>query len=149
MRMCIPIDEDRGLGARVSGHVGRAPFHCIVDTASGRYEVIESVAHESNGSGGGCHTGERIRSYQVDSLACSQIGRKALATLEAFGIAVLAADGRTVAEVLDAARRGCLRPLVPQVCDGHGEGDSHACHAHGHGQGHSGAFSTTDRGGLQ
>jgi predicted Fe-Mo cluster-binding NifX family protein len=131
MRICVPTRDDRGLDAEPFGHVGGAPFYTIVDTDR---EDVRTVQREGHGhdhehghghghghGGGGCGPGERIRALDVDTVVCTDIGRRAMASLEAAGISVLVSNGKTVGEILDAVRNGDLKLLSPdEACAGHG-----------------------------
>jgi predicted Fe-Mo cluster-binding NifX family protein len=119
MKICVPTADDRGLEAAPYGHVGGAPYYTIADTDTGE---VRAVRRGSHGHGHGeCGPGSAIRALDVETVVCSDIGRRAMASLEEAGITVLVSAGRTVGEILAAAREGRLRVLSPdEVCAGHG-----------------------------
>ena len=147
MKICIPTEDNRGLDSRISGHVGRAPYHCIVDTVSesiemrangGQHREHDAVGTSSScndhsrsqhSPAGGrtapqhmCDAGERIRTYGVDAVLCSRIGSRARAALEEGGIAVFTVWGSTVGAALREAQSGQLRPLTNEICPGRHDG---------------------------
>ncbi|MBZ0267378.1 NifB/NifX family molybdenum-iron cluster-binding protein [bacterium] len=132
MKICMPTSDRRGLEAATYGHVGGAPYYTIVDTETGDLRTVGRGDHEHRGDE--CGPGTRIRSLDVDTVVCSDIGRHAMACLGAAGISVLVSDAGTVEQVLAAARRGDLRPLSPdEACAGHGarHGSHGSCGKHG------------------
>jgi predicted Fe-Mo cluster-binding NifX family protein len=137
MKICVPTRDDRGLDAEPHGHVGGAPYYTIADTDD---ESVQTVCRAGHGHGQGhdeCGPGARIRSLEVDAVVCADIGRRAMASLEAAGITVLVSAGKTVGEILAAARDGSLRVLsADEVCAGHGARHGN-CEAHrGHRRSH-------------
>jgi predicted Fe-Mo cluster-binding NifX family protein len=139
MRICVPTGDDRGLESEAFGHVGGAPYYTIADTDSLQVEVVRAGRH---GHGEGeCGPAARIRALGIDTLVCTDIGRRALASLEEAGITVLVSDRRTVGEILAAARDGTLHALsADEICAGHGarhdgcgtHGDRRRSHCHHH-----------------
>jgi predicted Fe-Mo cluster-binding NifX family protein len=127
MRICIPTHGDQGLGAEVAGHLGRAPFLTLVDTESGSLDVIANAPH----AGGQCQPAAPLEGRRVDAIVCLGVGGRALATLGAAGIRVLATRASRVDEVLLALRCGAVREMsASEACAGHrDEGGCHRAHS--------------------
>jgi predicted Fe-Mo cluster-binding NifX family protein len=128
MRICVPCEGNEGLGAAVSGHLGRAPFLTLVDTESDEVTVIPNAPHD----GGSCAPAAPLAGRVVDAMVCPGAGRRAVMALEAAGIRVLLTDAVSVEQAVADARRGGLRALHAQeACAGrHGSDgpERHRCH---------------------
>lgn len=125
MIICVPVQENRGLESPVSAHFGSAPVFMLADTEKHTVEAIENNnAHHSHGM---CHPMAALSGRKVDAVVVGGIGSGALGKLQAAGIAVYQANGRTVAEVIDAVNTGVMQVISMQ----------HACGAH-HGHQHHG-----------
>ncbi len=109
MRLCIPTEGQGGLAARVSAHFGRAPAFAIVDTVTGDVETFENP--ERDHDHGRCAVTAHLADYALDGVACRAIGRHALESLQVLGIEVYGADGPSVGDVLEQARRSELRSM--------------------------------------
>jgi predicted Fe-Mo cluster-binding NifX family protein len=121
MKICIPTADDRGLEAAPTGHPGGAPYYTLVDTETGKIRTVQRGGHGAARGVGECGSGATLRALGVQTIVCRDVGRRAMASLEAAGVTVMVSDGRTVAEILAAAREGRLRTLTAdEVCAGHG-----------------------------
>lgn len=124
MRLCIPTVDGTGLEARLSGHFGSAPFFTVIDSETGRTEVIGN-AHASH-EHGHCRPTESLQGRGVETVVCRGLGRRALAVLRGEGITVLVTEANTVAEAVRAFEVGTLVPLDEAgACQG---GHSHSRH---------------------
>jgi len=126
MVICLPCVDARGLAARLSPHFGSAPCFTLVDTDSGRVDVIENAhaRHEP----GRCDPAKGLDGRGVDAVVCRGLGRRALAGLLGTGIPVLVTEAWTVSKALERLQAGELRALTDEeACEG----------GHGHGHGHS------------
>ena len=78
MKICVPTRDDRGLDAETFGHVGGAPYYTVADTDTGKLLAIRGGHEHGHGHGHeGCGPGARIRSLDVDTVVCTDIGRRA------------------------------------------------------------------------
>jgi len=126
--------DDRGLDSEPSDHFGSAPYFTIVDTDSGECDALTNGGH---GHGGSCTPLALLGPARIEAVACRGMGHGARNALEQAGVKVLVAEGNSVSDVVDAVRRGSLRPLGPdQACGGHQHGKMNGqedCHHHRHG----------------
>lgn len=120
MRICIPVDEDRGLDSAVCAHFGSAPAFVILDTASGQHVSI--VNHNQHHGHGMCQPVAALAGQQIDGMVVGGIGARALAKLEGAGIRVFLAQHPTVRETAAAVIAGTLTQMTSQM----------ACAHHGH-----------------
>ncbi len=127
MNICIPVTEDAGLDSPVCGHFGSAPLFMMVDTATGECRAITNGnQHHQHGM---CQPLAALAGEKVDGIVVGGIGMGALSKLMSAGIHVYLAEHPTVAEAIEAWKKGTLREVEPSMaCGGHGHG--------GHGCGH-------------
>ena len=138
MKICIPVNEDKGLDSQVCEHFGSAPLFMIVDKDSGDCEAIQNGSqHHGHGM---CRPVETLEGHDIDVIIVGGIGMGALAKLSAGGIDAFLSTGGTVREAVDAFKAGKLQHITRQnACARHGHGHSHGhgpSHGHGHGSGH-------------
>ena len=136
MKVCIPINEDRGLDSAVCEHFGSAPGFLMVDTATGD---CRAIANENQHHGHGmCQPLQALAGEQVDGMVVGGIGMGAVNKLMAAGVAVYKSSFPTVRETLDALAAGTLPTVTADMAcgqHGHAQGQGGGC---GHGQGNGG-----------
>lgn len=131
MKICIPINEDRGLDSPVCGHFGSAPGFLVTDTETAEFHVQPNGnQHHAHGM---CQPLQALGEVSPEALIVGGIGRGALLKLNASGIRVFLAVDGNVAENLTALREGRLPEASPETACGH---HGHGTHAGG-GCGHS------------
>jgi predicted Fe-Mo cluster-binding NifX family protein len=134
MKICMPIDQDRGLQSPVCAHFGSAPLFLLVDTETG---TCRAIANQNQHHGHGmCAPLASLQGEAIDGMVVGGIGGGALNKLRAAGIRVYLSTEPTAKATLTALGAGTLREVMPgDACahPGHGhEGQGH----HGHGAGH-------------
>jgi predicted Fe-Mo cluster-binding NifX family protein len=122
VKLCIPIEEDRGLDSRVCGHFGSAPAFLIVDTETRHARaIVNQNQHHAHGM---CQPLAALAGEVFDGLVVGGIGQGALMKLRAANIRVFMAMHATVAETITAMEGDGLRQVDDEhACGGH--------HAHG------------------
>lgn len=132
MNICMPVLGDEGLDSRLSGHFGSAPCFAIIDTGTRACRVVANAnRHHSHG---GCHPVAAIAGLGVQGILVGGIGAGALSHLQAAGIRVWRAEGRTAGAALDAFAAGTPVELTPEAaCVHHGHGHGHGQEAGSHG----------------
>jgi predicted Fe-Mo cluster-binding NifX family protein len=122
MKICIPVEDDRGMDSRVADHFGSAPFYAFADTATGRLELVRNRGREHRH--GSCDPAVNLESRPVDAVVCPGMGKRAFASLGKAGISVFVTPATTVHDVLSEVREGGkLRRLTKEeACGGHGHG---------------------------
>lgn len=131
MKLCIPVNEDRGLDSPVCGHFGSAPYFLLVDPTDRSCEAVrnDNQHHEH----GRCSPLASLAGRALGGIFVGGIGRGALNALTAAGIPVYRAGGPTAAAVLEALAQGHAERVTPAgACGGHGH------HGHGHHDHHDG-----------
>jgi predicted Fe-Mo cluster-binding NifX family protein len=120
MQLCVPVIDNNGAASLVCEHFGSAPAFMIVDTDSGATRVIANGnAHHAHGM---CQPLAALAGESVDGIIVGGIGMGALMKLQAAGITVYRAMHPTVAETVEAFKKGLLQPI----------GQDGACAHHGH-----------------
>lgn len=127
MKICIPTRDERGMQSELFDHFGSAPFFTVVESESGQVEVTRN--DDTHHGRGACHPLRQLGSHAIDAVVCQGMGRRAIASLKEAGVRVLTLDrdvGRSVQDVVAAAREGRLKPLAEEdACRGHGQGGGH------------------------
>jgi predicted Fe-Mo cluster-binding NifX family protein len=134
MRICIPTEDEQGLGGRLAAHFGRAPYYTVVDEATGAVKSVANshAVHEH----GGCAPTSLVTGEGLEAVICRGLGRGAHARLTAVGVRVYLSDAADVAGALADWRAGRVQEVMSeQLCCGHGHGHEHG-HGPGHGPGH-------------
>ncbi|MCR4410185.1 MAG: NifB/NifX family molybdenum-iron cluster-binding protein [Candidatus Saccharicenans sp.] len=122
-KIIMAVEDQRGLGSRLAGHFGRAPYFALVEIDErGEIADIKTIANFDEHFGGRGHAHENILSERPDILIVYGMGPRGLASMAEAGVTVLKAEGDTVQEVLVAYREKRLKELT-EGCD-HG----HHCH---------------------
>ena len=117
MRLCIPTLDDRGLEARLSAHLGSAPYFTLIESDSGDVKVLANLhgQHES----GNCRTADALQGYGVEAVVCRGLGRRAFGRLRDMGIPVYVSDDERTSAALHAFRFGRLPRLASEdACHG-------------------------------
>lgn len=117
MRLCIPTLDDCGLEARLSAHLGSAPYFTLIDSATGDVKVLANLygQHES----GNCWTADALQGYGVEAVVCRGMGRRAFGRLRDMGVPVYVSDDDDAAAALHGFRLGRLRRLTSEgACHG-------------------------------
>lgn len=123
MKLCIPIEEDKGLESIPHGHFVSAPMFMIFDTESNETKVIDnSDLHHAHGA---CHPMKNLDGENIYAVLVGGIGGRAIARLNEIGIKVYRSTQGTIQENVDDFRNNGLTELTPD----------NACRHHGHGCG--------------
>jgi len=121
MKVCIPVEEDRGLESPVCAHFGSAPFFLIVDSESGECRTRPNVnRHHGHGM---CMPLSSLQGEQIDAVVVGGIGMGALAKLRNAGIEVFLSRHTTVSETISSLKAGALQKVDErQACAHHRHG---------------------------
>lgn len=121
MRVCFPVEIERGMESEVYGHFGSAPVFVIVETRNNNMTTINNKdEHHAHGA---CNPLKKFNNHQVDALVVAGIGMGALNILNQSGIKVFHVQARTVRENVALMKAGNLPEFTPQhTCAGHDQG---------------------------
>lgn len=135
MRVCIPSMGDQGLDEQVGEHFGRVPTYTIVDTDTGKVEVLPNTSMHMGGAG---YAPELLAKANVNVMLCGGLGRRAIGLFENFGIMVYVGAYGTVESAVQMWKEDKLQAATDEnACkqhayrgEGHG-GGGHEDHDHG------------------
>ena len=121
VRIVIPVEDEGGLDARLSGHFGRAPYFAVINLdENGNVLSHETIPNLSEHFGGAGRPPDRILQLRPNVLITYGMGPRALDIFQNARVAVLRANANTVREVIAAYARDELMELT--------EGCHHARH---------------------
>lgn len=124
MKVCFPVQQDKGIDSAVFNHFGSAPAFVVVDTESREVSLIQNG--DRNHAHGACNPIKALDNRQIDAVVVGGIGAGALTRLSQAGIRVYRAASGTINENLGLFERNELSEYALQSC----------CGSHGHGHGH-------------
>lgn len=130
MKLCMPVDQDRGLDSPICAHFGSAPAFVVVDTESRECRSIPNLnAHHAHGA---CQPIGSLAGVALDAVAVGGIGRGALEKLRAANLRVLLSTAGTVRETVAAFEAGALKEASLAAACGHHHGPGSRGIGHGH-----------------
>lgn len=123
MKICFPVEKDKGIESGVYGHFGSAPGFVVYDTEAEKADFIDNS--DINHVHGACNPAAALAGREVDMVVVGGIGQGALLRLMQSGIQVARSGEGSVAENLELFKNGKLEVLSPdmQTCS-HG---THNC----------------------
>jgi predicted Fe-Mo cluster-binding NifX family protein len=106
--------------SNVDSRFGRAPFFAVYDDAVNAWEFLENQQNLQAAQGAGIQAAQTIVDADVNVLIAANVGPKAMAALNAGGIAVFEADpSKTIQQALDDYKAGTLTQLQQSNVEGH------------------------------
>jgi predicted Fe-Mo cluster-binding NifX family protein len=123
MKICFPVQDDKGLDSSVYNHFGSAPAFVVVDTEG---QLVSSIVNrDQHHVHGACNPLKALDDQKVDAVVVGGIGAGALSRLNQSGIAVHRSQAATVRENVSLFAEKRLPLLTLQgCCGGHAEGGS-------------------------
>jgi predicted Fe-Mo cluster-binding NifX family protein len=107
------------LEARVDPRFGRAVKFILFDTETGAVEVHDNAQSLNAAQGAGIQAAETVSRLGVEAVITGHCGPKAFRTLQAAGIRVAIGAQGTVAEAVEAFRKGTLLDAKSADVEGH------------------------------
>lgn len=126
MRICFPIENDKGLDSLISDHFGSTPLFLVADTVSGETTTISNS--DQRHAHGACNPLQTLQGSRIEGIAVRNIGAGAVGHLTRAGLRVYKAVGDTVRENVEKLTANALPEYSPsESCSGHGNGGG-CCH---------------------
>ena len=112
-RIVIPVEDERGLEARVAEHFGRAPFFAVVDLdENGKILSTKTEANKGEHHGGTGHPHENLLALKPDVIIACGMGPGGLTSFQNAGVTVLKANANTVKDIVASYKQGKLETLA-------------------------------------
>ncbi len=124
MRICIPVNDVRGLDGEPYGHFGSAERFIFVDGETGESEVVDNG--DRGHAHGMCQPLRGLQGKRIDAIIVGGIGARAVERLNDAGIRVYRSTKGTVRDNIEALKRGALEELTADNSCGH-HGQGHGC----------------------
>ena len=121
MKICFPVESDKGLDSEVFGHFGSAPIFVVFDTDT---ELIDTINNQDLGHAHGrCSPLKALDGKMVDVIIVGGIGAGAINKLNAMGIKVYRASKGTVRDNIGLFESNPTPEItVAHACGGHAGG---------------------------
>ena len=119
MKVCFPVESNKGLDSAVYGHFGSAPVFVIYDTQTNGLDCIsnQDLGHEH----GMCNPLQALDGKAVDAIVVGGIGAGAINKLNAMGIKVYKAGECTIKSNIALFQGNSLSELtINNACSHHG-----------------------------
>lgn len=124
MKICFPVESDKGLDSDVFGHFGSAPLFVVFDTDSNAVGTIhnQDLGHVH----GMCDPLKALNSKKVDAIVVGGIGAGAINKLNGMGIRVYKALSPNVQGNIELFEKNTLPEMrIEHACSGHAGGCGH------------------------
>ena len=118
MKICIPLESNRGLKAKINAHFGSASCFLIYDTDTETFEVIENSDKEH--AHGMCHPLKVLENQNIDAVICRGMGARAVQKINEGGIKAYKTGVETVEDVIAEYKEDGLEEITAQnACTNH------------------------------
>ncbi|MBU5336891.1 NifB/NifX family molybdenum-iron cluster-binding protein [Intestinibacter bartlettii] len=130
MKVCVPVEENKGMESVPYGHFGSAPEFVICDLDSNEIKSINNgdLGHEH----GKCQPLKALKGQEVDAIIVGGIGAGAITKLNAMGTKVYRGVKDTIEYNLSLLKNNQLQELSVNDACSHNHGDGGCGHDHGH-----------------
>ena len=124
MKICFPVEVDKGLDSQIFGHFGSAPFFVVFDTQNNTTGTInnQDLGHIH----GQCNPMKALNGKMMDAIVVGGIGGGAITGLNNMGIKVYKAANGNIRENIKRFEAGALMEMtMAHTCGGHIGGCAH------------------------
>ncbi len=122
MKMCFPVETDKGLDSDVFGHFGSAPLFVVYDTDE---KSVNTINNQDLGHVHGmCNPIKALDGKMVDAVIVGGIGAGAVNKLNEMGIKVYKAQKAKVQDNISLLQNSTIPEMtLSQTCSGHTAGN--------------------------
>lgn len=119
MKICFPVELNKGLDSEVFGHFGSAPIFVVFDTET---KSIDTINNQDLGhTHGMCSPLKALDGKMVDVIVVGGIGAGAINKLNGMGIKVYRAIEDTIQKNIDLFNSNSLSDIsIDNACSHHG-----------------------------
>ena len=107
MKICVPVEVNKGLESKPYGHFGSAPMFVVYDLE--KNEITELSNNDLHHEHGKCQPLKALQGNIVDSVIVGGIGQGAIMKLNDMGVKVYKSQGETIKENLDLYKENKLQ----------------------------------------
>jgi predicted Fe-Mo cluster-binding NifX family protein len=112
-RIMLPVEDEKGLEAKVAHHFGMAPYFAIVEIDEKKPLKVKTEPNKSEHMGGPAgHSHESFLALKPDVVIAYSMGPGALNTFKDAGIPILEANADTVKGNIESFKEGKLKELA-------------------------------------
>ncbi len=124
MKICFPVESDKGLDSEVFGHFGSAPIFVVFDTDT---KTIDKIDNQDLGHvHGKCNPLKALDGNIVDVVIVGGIGKGAMNQLKKAGIKLYKATKTTIQDNIKLFENNTLSEFtIEHACGGHGDACGH------------------------
>jgi predicted Fe-Mo cluster-binding NifX family protein len=124
MKICFPVESDKGLDSEVFGHFGSAPLFVVFDTQA---KSINTINNQDLGHVHGmCNPLKALDGKMVDIIIVGGIGAGAITKLNEMGIKVYKASKGNVQDNIKLFENNTMSEMtLKHTCGGHDGGCGH------------------------
>lgn len=107
MKICVPVEVNKGLESKPYGHFGSAPMFVVYDLE--KNEITELSNNDLHHEHGKCQPLKALQGNIVDAVIVGGIGQGAIMKLNDMGVKVYKSQGETIRENLDLYKENKLQ----------------------------------------
>jgi predicted Fe-Mo cluster-binding NifX family protein len=113
-RILMPVEDEKGLDAKLAHHFGRAPYFAVVELDEKQKPLkVKNEPNRSEHMGGAAgHSHESFLELRPDIVVAYTMGPGALHAFQDAGVTVLQATANTVKDNIEAFKEGKLKELA-------------------------------------
>ncbi len=104
---------------QVDPRFGRAKFFIVMDTETGKSEVVNNTQNLNAAQGAGIQAGQNVASLGVEAVITGHVGPKAFTVLNSAGIKIYTGATGTVEEAVEKLKAGELDCADDADVEGH------------------------------
>jgi ArsR family transcriptional regulator len=119
MKLCFPVESNKGLKSVVYGHFGSAPMFIVYDTETSAIDTVsnQDLSHEH----GMCSPLKALNGKLIDAIVVGGIGAGAINKLNSMGIKVYKAGDNSIQSNISLFQSNSLSELtINNACNNHG-----------------------------
>lgn len=116
MKICVPVENNKGLDSKPFGHFGSAPSFVVCDLESGDLKHIDNG--DLNHEHGKCQPLKALSGTEVDAVIVGGIGQGAISKLKQMGIKIYKSQADTIKENIDLLKNNKLQEFsINHTCN--------------------------------
>lgn len=113
MRIVIPVLDEGGLDAKLSGHFGRTPYFVVIDLdENGKILSQRTVPNVRTHFGGSGRRADNVLQLEPKAIIVYGMGARGLSIFQNSGVAVLRTQASTVREAVTEYNQNKLEELT-------------------------------------